>query len=700
MAITLIQTATATQTKMPSEKGKEKAGHVVAYVPQLPFELERDIFEWAALAFPSEAPKLCLVARRVQEWLEPVIYRVIVLDYPFKGVDLFMRAISMKPQAFFHKNVKTLCLTASVSFHYAEKALAVCTGVQNLICWSAAPMAGLLPIIHNHPLQKLSIKIETVFPSDAIPDFRHPIFSKVTHLDIVNPHKPRENSYWYGLAELPCLTHLALGDLFYWGKEDICEIVPYLLEKCEGLQALILVCGNEEVRQAVSKEGRGENGLDERLVMLPTFHHPDLYPVYLQGLKNGSSGMWKHASTKTKTCTSNTSSPKLMLLLRGSSSLTPSKLALLLRQIQALCPLVVAIEAPWLHLVKTRTPEHESELANPLTSPGKALSLLLSYGNEDSIDTGLGPNPTTVYVLPRPGSITPWSSKATDIAVLCNLGGHVERLERGVGFIIRTEGSTLLSQAHIDSFAHLLHDRMTQVVQLALPNEDIIFAHHDPRPLRTIDLHTASSSQQDGDSALSLLVQANKNLGLALAPDEINYLVDAYVTGSDPINRDPSDAELFMFAQVNSEHCRHKIFNASWTIDETPQDLSLFQMIRNTERINGLGTISAYSDNAAVLEGHSAPRFSVNETFQYSSQVEEMPILVKVETHNHPTAVSPYPGAATGSGGEIRDEGVGRGSKPKAGLAGFTVSNLLIPGFEQPWETDFARSTTNSDVLR
>ncbi len=166
------------------------------------------------------------------------------------------------------------------------------------------------------------------------------------------------------------------------------------------------------------------------------------------------------------------------------------------------------------------------------------------------------------------------------------------------------------------------------------------------------------------------------------------------------MGRNPTDAELFMFAQVNSEHCRHKIFNASWTIDGEPQTQSLFSMIRNTERISGNGTISAYSDNAAVLEGSMAPRFSSNPSQLYQSEQEDMPILIKVETHNHPTAVSPYPGAATGSGGEIRDEGaVGRGSKPKAGLSGFTVSNLLIPGFEQPWETDFGRPNHIASAL-
>jgi phosphoribosylformylglycinamidine synthase len=270
-------------------------------------------------------------------------------------------------------------------------------------------------------------------------------------------------------------------------------------------------------------------------------------------------------------------------------------------------------------------------------------------------------------------------------------------LERGIAYVILADDDGAISQEDLDTFSQLIHDRMTQIVQLSPPNEDVIFFHKPPRPLHIVDLGTSEGLEGDPD-ARDKLMDANKKLGLALAMDEIDYLVDAYMTGPSAINRNPSDAELFMFAQVNSEHCRHKIFNASWTIDDQPLDASLFQMIRNTEQISGAGTISAYSDNAAVLRGHSAPRFAVapglnpDSRHLYQAHNEELSILIKVETHNHPTAVSPYPGAATGSGGEIRDEGaVGRGSHPKAGLSGFTVSNLLIPGYEQPWETDFGR---------
>jgi phosphoribosylformylglycinamidine synthase len=231
---------------------------------------------------------------------------------------------------------------------------------------------------------------------------------------------------------------------------------------------------------------------------------------------------------------------------------------------------------------------------------------------------------------------------------------------------------------------------MTQSLQLHPPLESDIFVAQKPRPLRTIEISTLSTEE-----AVAALRKANVELGLALAEDEITYLINAYVAGEDAMKRDPTDAELFMFAQVNSEHCRHKLFNASWTIDSQAQPNSLFSMIRNTEKsIEGKHTISAYSDNAAVFDGYTSKRFapSSSKGSEYTTTEEHMPILVKVETHNHPTAVSPFPGAATGSGGEIRDEGaVGRGSKPKAGLSGFTVSNLLIPKYIQPWETDFGK---------
>ncbi|KAI0686752.1 phosphoribosylformylglycinamidin [Cytidiella melzeri] len=393
-----------------------------------------------------------------------------------------------------------------------------------------------------------------------------------------------------------------------------------------------------------------------------------------------------------------------MLVLFGSSHLSPTKRDILLKQIQTHCPTIASVDTNYVHLVSCKTKAAEEDLSDVSSLPRKILDRLLDYGDNNSLvetSEALAHHRNVVYVLPRVGSISPWSSKATDIAAICALGEHVERVERGVVLTFTTESGSPVTQENLESFAQLIHDRMTQVIQLSPPDANLIFEHKSVSPLRVVELQS-EGTEASGQAARDRLIAANKELGLALSLGEIDYLIDAFVSGSSPINRNPTDAELFMFAQVNSEHCRHKIFNASWTIDGADKEDSLFQMIRNTEKLNPTGTISAYSDNAAVFEGPSAPRFGISKTKAqaphrnhaniYTSQVEHMPILVKVETHNHPTAVSPYPGAATGSGGEIRDEGaVGRGSKPKAGLAGFTVSNLLIPGFEQPWETDFGR---------
>ncbi|KIY48667.1 phosphoribosylformylglycinamidin [Fistulina hepatica ATCC 64428] len=364
-----------------------------------------------------------------------------------------------------------------------------------------------------------------------------------------------------------------------------------------------------------------------------------------------------------------------MLLLPGSSALSSAKRETLLKNIRRASPTILSVDAIWIHLVKLVA---DGELS---TSSRAILDRLLTYGDNVQLSSTLGrfaAGVNVVYVVPRPGSISPWSSKATDISKLCQLGKCIERLERGVAYIFETtEGS--VSQDELAKFADLIHDRMTQTAQLHPPSDEDLFSHHSPRPLRVVDIKS-----QGADA----LVSANAELGLALTGDEIKYLIDTY-------DHNPTDAELFMFAQVNSEHCRHKIFNASWIIGDAPHDLSLFQMIRNTEKvIKSANTVSAYSDNAAVLQtGASSKRFRVcNGAYSYAVDAEDPLMLVKVETHNHPTAVSAYPGAATGSGGEIRDEGaVGRGSKPKAGLAGFTVSNLLIPGFIQPWETNFGR---------
>ncbi|KAK7692140.1 hypothetical protein QCA50_003759 [Cerrena zonata] len=396
-----------------------------------------------------------------------------------------------------------------------------------------------------------------------------------------------------------------------------------------------------------------------------------------------------------------------MLTLFGSSAISQSKRDIVLKAIQETCSHVLSVDAVYVHLVATRSPSAETLLFDANSVQRKVLDRLLNYGDDVRLpqtSSILQSGQNIVYVIPRHGSISPWSSKATDIAFICNLGDYIERVERGVAFIFQTSPGSFITPEDVSKFAPHIHDRMTQVVQLTSPESDALFEHKNPASLRTVDL------QSDASTARAKLVTANTELGLALSSDEIDYLIDAFVTGSDPIKRNPTDAELFMFAQVNSEHCRHKIFNASWEIDGSEKEHTLFQMIRNTEKLNGQGTISAYSDNAAVFEGHTAPRFGVhtassdapnpNLAHLYQSREEPMPILVKVETHNHPTAVSPYPGAATGSGGEIRDEGaVGRGSKPKAGLSGFTVSDLLIPGYEQPWENDYGRPSHIASAL-
>ncbi|KAI9455246.1 CobB/CobQ-like glutamine amidotransferase domain-containing protein [Lactarius psammicola] len=399
-----------------------------------------------------------------------------------------------------------------------------------------------------------------------------------------------------------------------------------------------------------------------------------------------------------------------MLLLPGSSALSAAKRSALLAQIRQQIPAVISIDAIYIHLVRAISEDAETELLRLDSAPRRTLDRLLSYGDDisfpdtrRSFDEG---GPGVIYVLPRPGSVSPWSSKATDICTLCKLGSHVKRLERGIVFVVRMEASTL-SQDDLDRFSHYIHDRMTQTASFARPSQDAIFLESQPAPLRTVDISSSSDA-----SPREKLERANKELGLALAPDEIDYLIDAFVSGSSPVARNPTDAELFMFAQVNSEHCRHKIFNASWMIDGTPQSSSLFQMIRNTEKLNPTGTVSAYSDNAAVFEGANTSRFGVSRAlssspnpdierlYRESKEETSVQVLIKVETHNHPTAVSPYPGAATGSGGEIRDEGaVGRGSRPKAGLAGFSVSNLLIPGYVQPWEEDFGRPAHIASAL-
>ena len=287
-------------------------------------------------------------------------------------------------------------------------------------------------------------------------------------------------------------------------------------------------------------------------------------------------------------------------------------------------------------------------------------------------------------VLPRAGTISPWSSKATNIAHVCGLKSSIRRIERGIRITVTISNGQRLEKGPILDF---LHDRMTETISETEADLGLLFATQPPGRLGVYDLNKSE------EAPIDILKRLNKELGLALDASEIQYLVDAY-TQNGPVGRPPTDVELFMFAQVNSEHCRHKIFNAAWNIDGKNKPNSLFGMIRNTHKgVTSKSTISAYSDNAAVMQGFQGSVWAPDETSeQWRPSREVVHYLAKVETHNHPTAVSPFPGAATGSGGEIRDEGaVGRGSKPKAGLAGFTVSDLLIPGHVQPWELDYGK---------
>ncbi|OUW19473.1 MAG: phosphoribosylformylglycinamidine synthase [Opitutales bacterium TMED158] len=367
-----------------------------------------------------------------------------------------------------------------------------------------------------------------------------------------------------------------------------------------------------------------------------------------------------------------------MIILRGAPSHSEFRLQKLIEEFRAADLPVQGLYAEFLHVA-----EVEGEL---IDADQSVLEKLLTYGPklEEHDPEGL-----LRVVAPRPGTLSPWSSKATDIARICGLA-QLNRVERAIAYWVDLGGAELGGD-QLKTLDSKLHDRMTQAVFGASEELEVLFRHEDPRPYASVPVISGGREA---------LVDANKSLGLALAEDEIDYLVENF----QKLGRDPNDIELMMFAQANSEHCRHKIFNASWEIDGEPQERSLFKMIKNTFENRSEGILSAYKDNAAVFEGSEGNRFFADpETNEYGAIDEPIDILCKVETHNHPTAISPFPGAATGSGGEIRDEGAtGIGSKPKAGLTGFTVSNLKLPGGEQPWEKDFGkpnRIVTPLDIM-
>ena len=302
------------------------------------------------------------------------------------------------------------------------------------------------------------------------------------------------------------------------------------------------------------------------------------------------------------------------------------------------------------------------------------LQRLLNYGPREPDDM-VAPRGDirTFVVIPRPGTISAWASRATDIAHNCGLP-HVRRIERGAFWQIQAYRA--LDDQEIRTIQRMAHDRMVEAVVPSLDRCDVLFHEYDPAVVNWVDVLAG------GADALN---EANERLGLALAADELDYLLDNYRQ----LERNPTDVELMMFAQANSEHCRHKIFRGSWTVDGQPQERSLFDMIRNTYNANPDGILSAYHDNAAVITGNPASRFFADaDSHEYGTVSEPVHVLIKVETHNHPTAIAPWSGAATGAGGEIRDEGAtGIGAHPKAGLTGFTTSHLAIPTMPEPWET-------------
>ncbi|WP_290871158.1 phosphoribosylformylglycinamidine synthase [Aquabacterium sp.] len=363
-----------------------------------------------------------------------------------------------------------------------------------------------------------------------------------------------------------------------------------------------------------------------------------------------------------------------LMHFEGGNALAPHQVQALLPKLQAINPKISAVSARFVHWVAL-----DQALA---PADADKLAALLTYGDayDGATDGDL------IVVAPRLGTLSPWASKATDIAHNCGLA--IRRVERvteyrislKAGLLGTLTGSTRsLTADELAAVVALLHDRMTESVLLAREEAQHLFDEKPGQPMEHVDVLGRGRAALD---------EANVTFGLALSEDEIEYLVNAF-TG---LKRNPTDVELMMFAQANSEHCRHKIFNAEFTIDGEAQPLSMFGMIRNTEKLNSQHTVIAYADNASVMEGHTIERWMPNgytNAPQYAAREELAHVLMKVETHNHPTAISPYPGASTGSGGEIRDEGAtGRGSRPKSGLTGFSVSNLNLPGTSEPWEAE------------
>ena len=369
-----------------------------------------------------------------------------------------------------------------------------------------------------------------------------------------------------------------------------------------------------------------------------------------------------------------------MLSLRGSVAVSPFRLEKILNALKKSVPEVAHISTEFWHFVWS----HEDLSALQKNT----LEQILTYGPAATVEAASG---ALFLVIPRIGTISPWASRATDIAKHCGLE-NIERIERGIAYHVTKQNGAAFTEAEKQAVKQIIHDRMTEIVVEQLADAARLYHEATPAPLSTVDILAG------GKAALN---QANNDLGLALSPDEVDYLFENFSR----IGRNPTDVELMMFAQANSEHCRHKIFNADWVIDGEAQAQSLFAMIRNTHKLNPGKTVVAYADNASIIaageQGETTQRFYPQAGGKYDFIAQETHYLMKVETHNHPTAISPFAGAATGAGGEIRDEGAtGHGSKPKAGLTGFSVSNLQIPEFTQPWERDYGKPSRIASPLQ
>ena len=369
------------------------------------------------------------------------------------------------------------------------------------------------------------------------------------------------------------------------------------------------------------------------------------------------------------------SSASNTLCIDGRKSHSDFQLCQILDEIQKSVPELKSVQANYCYFLLLKT---------TLSSRNKSRLVELIGGENESPFNPIQPD--SVLVVPRFGTISAWSSKATDIAHRCGFSG-VERVERAIYWKI--DCSEEITEGFKTQIHPYIHDRMVESVITESNQLNLIFQRYSPRPLQRFDLSDVGTGE---------LSEANLELGLALTDSELDYVRSWYLKQG----RTPTDAELMMFSQVNSEHCRHKIFNASWTIDDQQYSDSMFSMIRRTHQMNPDGTLVAYEDNSAVIEGTESTRFApCNVSKQYQFTSEPVHIVFKAETHNHPTAISPFPGAATGSGGEIRDEGAtGRGGKPKAGVCGYSVSHLRVPGLNHPWEDSYRSPSRISSPLR